>query len=189
MSQSTSNDGSPYRAITQQVFNGMPSGQHTATYRGTLLDRLSSVSNSQVAESTVARGELQLSDIKASILRELTWLLNTNQLETTVELSSWPAVQQSVLNYGVPQLAGKWEHFPDRIRLERDLAKIIQTFEPRLAKGSVQVSITQDDCHDDTHTLLMQLDAECQIVRQKLPLRIQARLDAETGQLSVLEEI
>lgn len=184
MSQAPSNSFSPNQAITRQFLSDLPADHQSVTYRGTLLDRLSEVSSDQVADSTASRGELRLHDVKASILRELTWLLNTTRLETTKKLTNWPAVRKSVLNYGVPDLAGKWLHLPNRLQLERELERIIQTFEPRLQAGTVSVSILPADNQKDPHALVLQLEAEYPFATEKIPLRIQAFLDAETGQLS-----
>ena len=170
------------QSITQLVYNS-PTGLKRATYNGSLLDRLSSVEPEDVAASTLARGEMRLSDVKTSVLRELNWLFNTTQLETSVDLSNWSAVRRSVLNYGVPSLVGRWQHLPERTKLERQLASIVECFEPRIRKGSAVITTTREESSEDPHAFILQLDAECQFERRSLPLRIQARLDGETGQL------
>src|ERR1700692_4949937 len=45
--------------------------------------------------------------LRANVRRELAWLMNTTNLESGIDLSPYPQVQKSVLNYGVPDLTGK----------------------------------------------------------------------------------
>ena len=75
--------------------------------------------------------------LKASLLRDLEWLLNTRQ---TIEPAgpSHPEVQRSVHHFGLPDLtslsAGSHEV---RRRLLREVEDAIQLFEPRLSRVRV----------------------------------------------------
>src|ERR1043166_10264779 len=43
-----------------------------------------------------------LSELRRSVLRDLTWLFNTTQLFDAESAEAWPQVRKSVLNYGLP---------------------------------------------------------------------------------------
>ncbi|MCC7268991.1 MAG: GPW/gp25 family protein, partial [Caulobacteraceae bacterium] len=45
--------------------------------------------------------------LKNTVRRELNWLLNTTNFAATTDLERYPQVRTSVVNYGVPDLAGK----------------------------------------------------------------------------------
>src|SRR5579862_1717332 len=45
--------------------------------------------------------------LRSTVRRELYWLLNTTNLDAVEDLEPYPHVKVSVLNYGVPDLAGK----------------------------------------------------------------------------------
>ena len=45
--------------------------------------------------------------LRSTVRRELSWLLNTTNLGAVQDLTPYPEVRTSVLNYGVPDLAGK----------------------------------------------------------------------------------
>lgn len=161
-------------------------GPSKATYEGSLLDRLSNVDNNSVAQATLDLGELRVADVRESILRELGWLLNTTRLETCVDLDRWPEIRRSVLNFGIPDLAGKWKNSFDRRKLERQLTTIIEIFEPRFRKGSLRVATTL--VGEDIQALLLTIEGECEVDNSSLPIRIRARLDQETGLITDISQ-
>ena len=70
-----------------------------------LLDRLTDDDPQRQQES---RGErvMSMRQLRESVLRDLGWLLNTSNLTSVHDLTAYPQVAQSVLNYGVPDLTG-----------------------------------------------------------------------------------
>ena len=44
--------------------------------------------------------------MRDTVKRELAWLLNTNNMESSTNLDAYPEVQTSVLNFGVPDFTG-----------------------------------------------------------------------------------
>ncbi|WP_290648313.1 type VI secretion system baseplate subunit TssE [Aquisalimonas sp.] len=75
--------------------------------------------------------------LRQLVLRDLGWLLNTGQLTAVVPMENYPEVRRSVLNYGVPDLAGMSVSGADLQRLAESLRLAITTFEPRLRHVSV----------------------------------------------------
>src|SRR4051812_6761638 len=61
--------------------------------------------------------------LRATVKRDLAWLLNTTQFGARGELEGYSEVQTSVLNYGVPDLAGRSLH----TRTVLDRAREIRT--------------------------------------------------------------
>ena len=59
--------------------------------------------------------------LRATVRRELAWLLNTTNLGAVVDLADFPEVQTSVLNYGVPDMTGKSLHRKFVIQRARDI--------------------------------------------------------------------
>src|ERR1700736_4661812 len=70
-----------------------------------LLDRLTDDEPEKSVESRDLR-VISLPKLRQCILRDLSWLLNTPHLEATEDLSEYPYVAQSVLNYGLPSFSG-----------------------------------------------------------------------------------
>ena len=85
-----------------------------------LLDRLTDDSPTERNESRDAR-VLSLKKLRECVLRDLTWLLNTESFESVVNLDSVPAVKSSSLNYGIPTVAGLTASGLELAKLERQV--------------------------------------------------------------------
>ena len=72
--------------------------------------------------------------LKASVRRDLEWLLNTRQNPDAVLLDKYPELSKSLYNYGLPDFTSmSFDNAKDRARLLRHLEATIRIFEPRLA--------------------------------------------------------
>ena len=151
-----------------------------------LLDRLTDDSPSERNESRDAR-VLSLKKLRECVLRDLTWLLNTENFESVVELNSMPAVQTSVLNFGIPTVAGLTASGLELAKLERHVRNAIIAFEPRLLKDKLTVEALLSDEEMSRNTLVFDINGE--LWAQPVPLRMHLRteLDLETGKVSIIE--
>ncbi len=146
-----------------------------------LLDRLADDEPTQTIESREQR-ILSFSKLKKSVIRDLNWLLNTGCLETTQDLSAYPHVRQSVLNYGLPDLTGTTISNADQTTLERFLRKAILAFEPRILKNSLKIRTKTTGEHN---TIIFEIEGE--LWAQPLPehLYLRTTLDLELGSVEV----
>ena len=71
-----------------------------------LLDRLTDNDPERKQESRDAR-VLSPSRLRECVRRDLVWLMNTTHLRSTQDLDDYPLVARSVLNFGLPDLAGR----------------------------------------------------------------------------------
>lgn len=79
------------------------------------------------------------SALRANIRRELAWLLNTTNFESSTDLAEYPQVKYSVLNYGVDDLAGK-AMTPAVVKMRAlRILLAIRAFEPRIAPETLCV--------------------------------------------------
>ena len=82
--------------------------------------------------------------LKASVRRDLEWLLNTRQNPESVS-DEYPELSKSLFNYGLPDFTSmSFENAKDRARLLRHLEATIRIFEPRLASPRV-IPVQADD--------------------------------------------
>jgi type VI secretion system protein ImpF len=158
------------------------------SFTGSLLDRLSNRSTTQVAAVTVNRGELQAASLEESILRNLNWLLSTTRLEASIDLSRWPNVRQSVLNFGIPELSGQHLSSTDIVPMQRQLAEAISRFEPRLHKETVSVQVVVDKSRMNRQavTLIIAGDFGNWPLRQTINITVE--VDVESGKVSEIKE-
>jgi type VI secretion system protein ImpF len=151
-----------------------------------LLDRLTDDSPTELNESRDAR-VLSLKKLRECVLRDLTWLLNTESFESVEKLDSLPAVKNSVLNYGIPTIAGLTASGIELGKLERHVKNAIVAFEPRLLKDQLTVQALLSEEEMSRNTLVFEINGE--LWAQPVPLRMQLRteLDLETGKVLVVE--
>lgn len=151
-----------------------------------LLDRLTDNEPETKVESRAQR-VLSLNRLKRSVLRDLAWLLNSGNLAVTEDLSAYPDVQNSVLNYGVADLAGTSATSTDIARVEREVREAILDFEPRILAESLSVRVNLDDENMSNKTLSFLIEG--QLWAQPLPisLYLSTDLDLETGNTTVTE--
>lgn len=151
-----------------------------------LLDRLTDDAREQSEESRDKR-VLSPSRLRECVRRDLAWLLNTTHLAALQDIARYPEIQRSVLNYGMPDLAGRTISSVDVRAMERLLARVIADFEPRLMKSSVKVRVIADAEKMNHNAMCFQIEAE--LWAQPLPLRLFLRteIDLETGGVNVVD--
>jgi type VI secretion system lysozyme-like protein len=91
----------------------------------------------------------------------------------------------SVLNYGIPDLAGRTASSLDTAELEQMIRQAILNFEPRLDRNSVRVRPVVDQRQMNHNAL--SFDVEAELWAQPLPLRLFLRtaVDLEAGNVEV----
>lgn len=151
-----------------------------------LLDRLTDEEPDKRVESLDKR-VLSPQRLRESVRRDLTWLFNTTNLATVCDLSEYPEVERSTVNFGIPDLAGKPASNVDTAALLKLIRRAITDFEPRLLKSSLKVRILVDP--DEHSPNAMAFGIEAQLWSQPLPLRLYLRTDVnlEDGEARVSE--
>jgi type VI secretion system protein ImpF len=156
--------------------------------RGTTLQSFCRVHARAVLNSqleSLDRGAFNMRRLRESVFRDLRWLLNSMSLDTTEELSRYPEVERSVINYGMPALAGKAMSSIDaRLTAER-VARAIRCFEPRLSK--VRVTPEKRAVGDQEFALEFRIEAELWGQPAPQQLLMSTRIDLDTGQVSLGE--
>jgi len=103
-----------------------------------LLDRLTDDRPDLTTEPVESR-VLTKSQLRAAVLRDLTWLLNTVRLSALQEIDTFPQVEDSVVNFGMPAFSGETASALDITDLERAIREAITRFEPRLLADTLRV--------------------------------------------------
>ena len=152
-----------------------------------LLDRLTDDAPQRRQESRSER-VISMRQLRESVLRDLGWLLNTSNLTSVHDLSHFPQVAQSVLNYGVPDLTGLTVSSVDVVELERVIRQAVVRFEPRLLPHTVRVRVVASDEHMSHNALTFFIEA--QLWAQPLPLQmfLKTEIDLELGHVKVVEQ-
>lgn len=151
-----------------------------------LLDRLTDEEPESRVESREKR-VISARRLRECVLRDLRWLLNTVPLGQTEDLSAYPQVRDSVLDYGMRDLAGVTLSGVDPSDLERMILEAIQRFEPRILPRTLRVRAVAPE--DQEHRNALAFEIEGELWGQPLPtsLYLKSEIDLEDGTLSVAE--
>ncbi|WP_293268156.1 type VI secretion system baseplate subunit TssE [Neptunomonas sp.] len=119
-------------------------------------------------------------NLREYVKRDLSWLLNSGNLENVVDLSDYPWVAKSVVNYGTPDLAGTVAANTDVRTLERQIHRTILNFEPRILPKTLRVRVIKND---EMSRNALCFEIECDIWGQPVPehLYLNSEVDLETG--------
>ena len=148
-----------------------------------LLDRLVDEEPGRATEARENRSA-SLQRLRENVLRDLNWLFNATQ--SSIDFEDDPVLSGSVINYGMPPLAGRPASQYDLPELSRTLREVILRFEPRIIPHTLKVSAEGNK--GDTHNVLG-FKIEGQLWSQPIPLEIYMRteIDLESGMTQVVE--
>lgn len=151
-----------------------------------LLDRLTD-DDPEAHQESRDRRVLSPARLRECVRRDLTWLFNTANLATVLNLDELPEVARSTINFGMPDLAGRTASSVNIPALEQILRRVIWDFEPRLIKNSVRVRVVSDEDKMNHNAMAFEIQAE--LWAQPLPLRLFFRtdIDLETGAVNVVD--
>jgi len=123
--------------------------------------------------------------LRAAVLRDLGWLLNTGQLETTDDLDRYPEVAKSVMNYGIPDISGSSVSGVDTADLEKAVRDAIVKFEPRITADTVRVTVVRGGEKMGRNALTFNIEGQLWAEPTPVALYLKTELDLETGDVSV----
>jgi type VI secretion system protein ImpF len=149
-----------------------------------LLDRLRDDEPDQRHEGR-ERSVLSVQKLREAVLRDLAWLFNTTNFEAVEDLGPYSEIARSVLNYGLPDLAGRTAAGTDPAVLERAIRDAVLAFEPRILRHSLQVRLNRDG--DKMNLSAMTFDIEGDLWAQPVPLHVYVRteIDLDVGDVRV----
>ncbi len=151
-----------------------------------LLDRLTDLQPENTKEST-SQQSMSQSQFKEAVIRDLSWLLNSVAMDVCVDLDKFPEVQQSVLNFGLPDLSGHTSSTVDVRTIEKAIRAAILQFEPRIMRNSLQVKVHTNP-EDMSHNSMI-FEIAGAVFGQPSPFQVvlKSELDLECGDFKLAE--
>jgi len=118
--------------------------------------------------------------LREIVKRDLSWLMNTGNLESVQDLDDFPLARESVINYGVPDLTGAGVSNVNIKELERRLHRILLRYEPRILRKTLKISVSKST---EMSRNALRFDIECDIWGQPAPehIHLNSELDLELG--------
>jgi type VI secretion system protein ImpF len=154
-----------------------------ARLQPSLLDRLTDFEPGSTSESRERR-VLSLPQLRAAVLRDLVWLLNTAR-QLPEEFDEFKEVDKSVLNYGVDSLTGRRASSLRASDVEAMLIGAIERYEPRILSRTLKVRVITEQAGGRPSTLVLEIQGS--LWAQPLPeaLFLRTKVDLETGQFTL----
>lgn len=148
-----------------------------------LLDRLTDNDPSDLREARDTR-VIDIRQLRDIIQRDLSWLLNTSDSASIIDAERYPNAAQSVLNYGIREVAGDYSTSDRAELIRKSISDAIRTFEPRIHPGSIDVQLRVGH---DNRTSIVTFDIHADMWAQPMPMELYLRseVDVTTGQLAL----
>ena len=156
--------------------------------KGIALQSFGTVVARNVVNATAETGELKsvsMRRLRDYVCRDLAALLNCANLDAVTDLDAYPHVQSSVVNFGMPSLAGRAARAADPLQIANAIELAIRRFEPRLSQLRVTPEMGEEG--NETHVLAFRIDAQLwgQVASQQLVLR--TSIDVDSGSVSLAD--
>ena len=123
--------------------------------------------------------------LRATVRRELAWLLNTTNFGALHDLEPYPRIATSVVNYGVPDLAGKAMTRRVVLQRAREIRQAIRFFEPRLDGERLVVEPVDQPERINAVTFVIQGDITA--AAQAMPVKFVTHVDPDSASVDVQE--
>ncbi|HEY2710682.1 MAG TPA: type VI secretion system baseplate subunit TssE [Caulobacteraceae bacterium] len=123
--------------------------------------------------------------LRMTVRRELSWLLNTTNLGAVDDLDPYPEVRTSVLNYGVPDLAGKALTRRVVQGRAREIRDAIRAFEPRMDPQRLDVEAVTAEEKENAITYVIRGDVTSAV--QAMPVEFKTDIEVDTASVTVRE--
>lgn len=127
--------------------------------------------------------------LRSYVLRDLGWLFNvTAPSPDEFRLDEWRYVSETVLNFGLPALAGKLVSGLDLSGLEQAMRDAILAFEPRILPNTLRVrGYPVEDPYGHHNVISLEISGDLWALPYPLELLIKTDLDLESGEVRLSE--
>ncbi len=155
---------------------------------GVQLQSFATIQSSSVPNVELEPAErrmLSMRRLRECVLRDLGWLFNSLNLDSSQDLSRFPQVATSVLNFGLPSFAGRMTSSIDPQDSAERLRRVVELFEPRLSGVRVKPQPPTEGESDGT----LEFTIEAQLWGYPTPqqLELRTKIDTMTGDITVTE--
>lgn len=121
--------------------------------------------------------------LREHLAQDLSGLMGTISLDSALDLTDFPWVQKSVLNYGMTDLTRMTTDDVRRNRLAADLKATLLAHEPRLVPESLSVKLRREAGRN--HHVAFDVTAEMAAKPVDVPLEFVAEIDTGAGKVAL----
>jgi type VI secretion system protein ImpF len=125
--------------------------------------------------------------MREAVLRDLAWLFNTTRLDADMDPVTLPFARRSVINFGLPALAGTTASSIEIADVERAMRQAILDFEPRILPSSLQVRAVDADPLQHHNLIGVEISGQLWAFPVYVDLLVRTEIDLETGQVQIAD--
>ena len=151
-----------------------------------LLDRLTDEEPDKTLEPRVQR-VISKRQMRQAVLRDLAWLFNCTRLDAQMDAATLPNARRSVINFGLPALAGETATSVDVADLERGVRQAILDFEPRILPTSLRVRALEVGQFENHNVIGIEISGQLWAQPIPIDLLVRTEIDLETGKVEIAE--
>lgn len=178
-------ESAPHGRLNPTLFDKLVSDNEIGGLRGAEVDALEQKRDTLRFFTVPQIERFNEAGLRATVRRELAWLLNTTNFGSIVDLEPYPQVKTSVLNYGVPDLAGKALNNRLILLRARDIRAAIRAFEPRMDERSLVVEPSEKVERDNAITFVIHGDVRSAV--RAIPVKFRSDVEADTAAVTIRE--
>ncbi len=171
--------------LNPTLFDKLVAGNDIGGMRGVELDKVEATRESLGAMAIAQIDRFNESALRATVRRELGWLLNTTYLGAAIDLDPYPEVKTSVLNYGVPDLAGKSLSRRNILNRAREIRSALLAFEPRFDPDSLSIEVSDKVERENAITFVIHGDVRSAV--RSIPVKFRTDVESDTADVTVRE--
>ncbi len=171
--------------LNPTLFDKLVSGNNIRGMRGAELDDIEQRQGAMALWSVPQVERFNEAALRATVRRELSWLLNSTNLEAAVDLEPYPEVKSSVINYGVPDLSGAAMNHRLLVQRAREIRTAIERFEPRIDPESVDVELAENTETPNAITYVIHADVRSAV--RAIPVKLYTDLEPDSSAATVRE--
>lgn len=147
-----------------------------------LLERWSSLAK----PNDSARSFNNWSDVRRDVMRNLEWLLNTEEPSTLAGVELPPAVQRSALGFGVPAYSGKVQSGCNVEDIAWAIRDRIIAFETRIEAATLSVTAVAHDDKPKFNRMRFTIHGFLRADPLPIEFTVQSELDPESGTARII---
>lgn len=178
-------EGASAGRLNPTLFDKLVAGNEIGGMRGAEIEEIEQKRDTLRYFSVPQIERFNETALRATVRRDMAWLLNTTNLESVVDLDPFPQVKTSVLNFGVPDLAGKALNSRLVIQRARDIRTAIRSFEPRMDEKSLVVEVSEQVERENAITFVIHGDVRSAV--RAIPVKFRTDVELDTAAVTVRE--
>jgi len=130
------------------------------------------------------RGGITESRLRSELSRDLSLLLNTINLESSLDFGRNGAARRSIVNYGIPDVGHRTIDEAGVEAIDGEIRDALLLYEPRLAPGSIHV---ERDKSVESHELAVRFIVRADMISDpvNVPVEFMAEVEAGSGKVKV----